>query len=78
MITVLFKIEKYFISDANIGNVGLAITQTIGLVGMVQWGVRQLSELENQMTSVERIIEYSNAPQESAFESPPSNIQWVY
>lgn len=46
------------------GNVGLAITQIIGLVGMTQWGIRQTSELENQMVSVERVLEYANLPSE--------------
>ncbi|KAL5236136.1 hypothetical protein ACI65C_003546 [Semiaphis heraclei] len=64
----------YFIfidNDTYGGNIGLAITQAIGLTSLFQWVIRQSAELENQMTSVERVLEYSNVPQESALESPP-------
>lgn len=53
------------------GNIGLAITQSIGLTGMFQWGMRQSTELENQMTSVERVSEYSNVESEPPLESAP-------
>lgn len=48
---------------------GLAVTQIFGLMTMCQWGMRQTSELENQMTSVERVVEYSELEPEPALES---------
>lgn len=37
--------------------------------GMLQWGMRQSAELENVMTSVERVVEYKDIDSEPAFES---------
>lgn len=50
-------------------NVGLAITQTMNLIRMVNWGLRQTAELENQMTSVERASEYSELSAERPLET---------
>ncbi|XP_030388616.1 probable multidrug resistance-associated protein lethal(2)03659 [Scaptodrosophila lebanonensis] len=54
------------------GDVGLAITQSMTLVIMCQWGMRQTAEMENNMTSVERILEYAETPSEPPLETPPN------
>ncbi|GFT55309.1 hypothetical protein NPIL_228741 [Nephila pilipes] len=48
---------------------GLAIASALQLSGSFQWGVRQSAEVESQMTSVERVIEYSNLAPEAALDS---------
>uniref|UniRef100_A0A8C1FAU8 ATP binding cassette subfamily C member 4 (PEL blood group) n=1 Tax=Cyprinus carpio carpio TaxID=630221 RepID=A0A8C1FAU8_CYPCA len=56
-------------------NVGLALSYAVTLMGMFQWGVRQSAEVENMMTSVERVVEYteleSEAPWETQKRPPP-------
>ncbi|KAJ8389751.1 hypothetical protein AAFF_G00114570 [Aldrovandia affinis] len=37
------------------GAVGLALSYAVTLMGMFQWGVRQSAQVENMMTSVERV-----------------------
>lgn len=49
-------------------NVGLAITQAMGLTGMVQLGIKQSAALENSMTAVERIVEYNSVDSEADVE----------
>lgn len=43
---------------------GLAITQAFMLTGAVQYGIRKSTEIENKMTSTERILEYTNIEKE--------------
>lgn len=63
------------------GQVGLAILSTINLIEYCQSGIRQSAELENQMTSVERIFEYGEIPAEPPLESDKENappINWPH
>ncbi|KPJ19664.1 putative multidrug resistance-associated protein lethal(2)03659 [Papilio machaon] len=68
LVFVTFSFFIFASEENRGGNVGLAITQAIGLVGMCQFGMRQTADVENQMTSVERILEYSNLPAEEPME----------
>lgn len=51
------------------GNAGLVITQCVLLATMLQWGFKQSTEIETLMTSVERIMEYSDLEQEASLET---------
>uniref|UniRef100_A0A8C5I9Z2 Multidrug resistance-associated protein 4 n=1 Tax=Gouania willdenowi TaxID=441366 RepID=A0A8C5I9Z2_GOUWI len=66
----------YLNNELEPGAVGLALSYAITLTGMFQWGVRQSAEIENMMTSVERVVEYSELESEALWETdklPPSD-----
>ena len=48
---------------------GVVLTSVIVLTGMVQWGMRQSAEMENLMTSTERVLEYGKIESEAELES---------
>ncbi|XP_008142219.2 ATP-binding cassette sub-family C member 4 isoform X1 [Eptesicus fuscus] len=50
------------------GQVGLALSYALTLMGMFQWCVRQSAEVENMMISVERVMEYTNLEKEAPWE----------
>lgn len=51
--------------------VGLILSQSIGLTGIFQWGMRQSAEFETQLTAVERVLEFTNIEPEPPLESEP-------
>ncbi|CAH1780700.1 unnamed protein product [Owenia fusiformis] len=57
----------------NGGLVGLTMTYSMAMMGMFQWAVRQSAETETQMTSVERIIEYTHLQSEAELDSGPNS-----
>ncbi|XP_066258502.1 ATP-binding cassette sub-family C member 4-like [Euwallacea similis] len=46
------------------GDVGLALNQVTILSSLLQFAIKQITEVENTMTSVERVVEYSDVPSE--------------
>ena len=64
----------------NPGLIALSISYTLQLMAGFQWTVRQSAEVESQMTSVERVLEYSAlAPEETADQQkqePP--VSWPH
>ncbi|KAM5180099.1 ATP-binding cassette sub-family C member 4 isoform 1-T1 [Mantella aurantiaca] len=50
------------------GQVGLALSYAITIMGSFQWGVRQSAEVENLMISVERVMEYTQLEKEAEWE----------
>ncbi|CAH1738396.1 unnamed protein product, partial [Aphis gossypii] len=60
--------------DTNKRYVGLTVSQVILLSTMFQWVMRHTADLENHMTYVERVLEYTNVPQEAVFETTPDKL----
>ncbi|XP_008557311.1 ATP-binding cassette sub-family C member 4 [Microplitis demolitor] len=59
------------------GSVGLVVSQILILCGMCQFGIRTTAEAMTQMTSVERVLQFTKLDKEGPFESdvnqkPPS------
>ncbi|CAG9858692.1 unnamed protein product [Phyllotreta striolata] len=73
--TVTFSfIFLHSLSAVDGSMVGLAISQSMILTGMLQHGMRQTAEVVNQLTSVERVLQYTSIDQEGPFETPLEKI----
>uniref|UniRef100_A0A671WXD4 ABC-type glutathione-S-conjugate transporter n=1 Tax=Sparus aurata TaxID=8175 RepID=A0A671WXD4_SPAAU len=63
------------------GIVGLAVTHSLQVTGILSWIVRSWTDVENNIVSVERVKEYDSTPKEvSSYETPEwpttGNIQF--
>ncbi|RZC43262.1 ABC tran domain containing protein [Asbolus verrucosus] len=55
------------IKKKTVGNVGLVISQAIRMTAVLQRGARRWVEVENYMTSVERVLQYIDTEKENKF-----------
>jgi ABC-type multidrug transport system fused ATPase/permease subunit len=56
------------------GLAGMALVSSLAFTGQLQYAVRQLSELENLFTSVERLVAYTKLASEAAADSAPGTL----
>ena len=66
------------VSDVLGGDIGLAISLAMTMSVVFQFGVRQSVEVENQMTSVERALDYSKVEPEAPLENENGWFQKDY
>ncbi|CAB4055245.1 ABCC4 [Lepeophtheirus salmonis] len=59
----------FFSGDVEGGDIGISLSLSVIMAGMIQWGLRQSAEVENYMTSVERVTEYADLPSEKSLTS---------
>ncbi|EPZ35647.1 ABC transporter domain-containing protein [Rozella allomycis CSF55] len=57
------------IDSMDAGSIGLGLAYMMELINLIQWTVRQISEVENLMTSVERTITYTELESEASEEN---------
>ncbi|XP_015522174.2 ATP-binding cassette sub-family C member 4 isoform X1 [Neodiprion lecontei] len=79
LFTTCVCLSFIFIGPRNFlgGSVGLVISQCINLTGLIQFGVRLCVQVISQITSVERILQYTNLPKEGPFTTDkPPPVDW--
>lgn len=59
-----------FLAHFTGSEIGLALSQALNLLFVVQFGIKEASEMINQMTGVERILEYTKIKSEGPFDTP--------
>lgn len=54
----------YYRDDMDGGKVGLMLSYALSVTAVLNWLVRMSSDLETNIVSVERIVEYTNSANE--------------
>lgn len=64
-------------SGTSSSNVGLAISQSLILTGMVQYGIKQMMESFQLFTNTERVLQYTRLEQEPLISRKPTK-DWPF
>jgi len=87
VVTILAMVVRIVHQQFTAADIALTLAYSLNLMGLVQWTIRQSVEVESQMTSVERVLEYCQLDQEPPAEVPskqqppshwPSHGQIIY
>ncbi|XP_031342454.1 multidrug resistance-associated protein 4-like isoform X5 [Photinus pyralis] len=70
---VVLTLYYTFNADSYGGNIGLIISQALQLMAQLPWGVRQATDAESFMVSVERVAEYDLIDREEEDNRVPPN-----
>ncbi|KAJ1725861.1 hypothetical protein LPJ61_005606, partial [Coemansia biformis] len=75
---LLSIIALHYTGRGDAGMVGLAISYAVSLTSYMSWTVKDFTLLENEMTHVERAVEYSHLPQEAVavIEDRRPDVSW--
>ncbi|CAG9768357.1 unnamed protein product [Ceutorhynchus assimilis] len=74
IVTFGFVVAAEFGYIENGSLVGLAISQCLILTGMLQHGMRQTAEVISQLTSVDRVMQYTKLETEGPFITPKDKV----
>ncbi|XP_055013931.1 LOW QUALITY PROTEIN: multidrug resistance-associated protein 1-like [Boleophthalmus pectinirostris] len=61
-------------NELSSGIVGLAISHSLQVTGVLSWIVRSWTDVENNIVSVERVKEYAHTPKEAPWRSEPGAL----
>jgi len=67
---------NFMFTDMVGAKVGLALSQAMIITGMLQHGLLRATEVVSQMTSVERVLDYTNIEKEPELDSAPGR-NWI-
>lgn len=66
IITIVVVFTSVNKDDGSAADTGLSLSYLLQLTGIFQWMIRQSAEVENQLTSCERVVEYTKLPAEES------------